>query len=93
MEYKKKKKQWNGKWFLVFFDVPEIQRNKRDYLRKFLIHLGFYQYQKSVYIFPYECEEEVKLIKKIIEGAKYMKYIIAEKIEEEETAKNYFNLK
>lgn len=92
LEFKKKSKKWDGKWFLVFFDVPETQRNKRNYLRKFLIQLGFYQYQKSVYLFPYECEKEVELIKKIVEGAKYMKYVIAEKIEDEPKAKTYFNL-
>lgn len=92
LEFKKKNKKWNGKWFLVFFDVPEVQRTKRDYLRKFLKNLGFYPYQKSVYLFPYECEREVTLIKKVIEGAKYMKYIIAEKIEDEDTVKTYFNL-
>ncbi|MEK7522009.1 MAG: CRISPR-associated endonuclease Cas2 [Patescibacteria group bacterium] len=92
LDFKKKNKQWNGKWFLVFFDVPETQRNKRDYLRRYLIKLGFYQYQKSVYLFPYECEKEVELIKKIVEGAKYMKYIIAEKIEDELKAKEYFKL-
>ena len=92
LDFKKKNKQWNGKWFLVFFDVPETQRNKRNYLRKFLIKLGFFPYQKSVYLFPYECEKEVGLIKKIVEGAKYMKYIIAEKIEDESKAKEYFKL-
>lgn len=92
LNFKKKNKRWNGKWFLVFFDVPESQRNKRDYLRKFLIRIGFYQYQKSVYLFPYECEKEVELIKQIVEGAKYMKYIIAEKIEDELKAKQYFKL-
>jgi len=92
LDFKKKKKQWNGKWFLVFFDVPEIQRNKRNYLRRFLDQIGFYRYQKSVYIFPYECEKEVALIKQIVEGAKYMKYIVAEKIEDEENIKTYFHL-
>lgn len=92
LEFKKKNHQWNGKWFLVFFDVPEVQKNKREYLRKFLINLGFYRYQKSVYLFPYECEKEVELIKKIVEGAKYMKYIIAERIEDETKAKEHFKL-
>ena len=91
-DFKRKKKKWNGKWYLVFFDVPEVQKNKRNYLRKFLIRLGFRKYQKSVYLFPYECEEEVKLIKKIVEGAKYMKYIIAEKIEDENEFKKYFRV-
>jgi len=92
LDFKKKKKKWDGRWFMVFFDVPEIQRNKRNYLRDFLKKLGFYQYQQSVYIFPYECEKEVALIKKIVEGAKYMKYIIAEKIEDENKIKQYFGL-
>ena len=92
LEFKKKNHKWNGKWFLVFFDVPEVQKNKREYLRKFLIKMGFYRYQKSVYLFPYECEKEINLIKKIVEGAKYMKYIIAEKIEDEIDAKAYFKL-
>jgi len=92
LELKQKEKKWNKKWFMVFFDVPEIQRNKRDYLRKFLNKIGFYRYQKSVYIFPYECEEEINLIKKIVEGAKYMKYIIAEKIEDEDAIKTFFKL-
>ena len=92
LEFKRKKKKWDGRWFLVFFDVPEIQRNKRNYLRRFLKQLGFYPYQKSVYLFPYECEEEVKLIKKIVEGGKYMKYVVAEKIEDEEEAKRFFKL-
>lgn len=92
LDFKKKKKKWNGKWFIVFFDVPENERKKRDFLRKYLKKLGFYQYQKSVYIFPFECKKEIELIKKIIEGAKYMKYIVAEEIEEEEKIKKYFNL-
>ncbi len=91
-DLKKKKKQWKGKWFLVIFDVPEVQRNKRDYLRRYLNDIGFYPYQQSVYLFPYECEQEIMLIKKIVESAKYISYIIAEKIEFEDKAKRYFDL-
>lgn len=92
LDFKRKEKKWQGKWFLVFFDVPEKQRNKRNYLRSFLRDIGFYPYQQSVYIFPYACEEEIKLIKQIVESAKYMSYIVAEKIEFEAEAKRHFNL-
>lgn len=92
LDFKKKEKKWQGKWFMVFFDVPEIQRNKRDYLRDFLTKIGFYRFQKSVYVFPYECEKEILLIKKIVEGAKYIKYIVAEKIEDEKEVKTFFQL-
>jgi CRISPR-associated endonuclease Cas2 len=92
LDYKKKEKKWDGRWFMVFFDVPEIERRKRNFLRRYLKRLGFYQYQQSVYIFPFECKKEVNLIKEIVEGAKYIKYIIASEIEEEEKIKKYFGL-
>ncbi len=88
----KKRKKWRGKWFLVVFDVPEEERKKRDYLRRFLKEIGFYPYNQSVYVFPYECEKEINLIKKIVEGGKYISYIVAEKLEKEENLKRYFNL-
>lgn len=92
LDLKRKKKKWSGKWVLVIFDVPESQKNKRDYLRRFLSKIGFYAYQKSVYVYPYECEKEVALIKKIVEGGKYIKYVLADKIEDEPKVKRYFNL-
>ena len=92
LDFKKKKKKWGNKWYLVFFDVPEMQNNKRDYLRRYLLKIGFIKYQQSVYIFPYECEKEITLIKKIVEGAKYMKYIVAEKIDNESNFKKIFKL-
>lgn len=92
-EHKKKNKNWNGKWFLVFFDVPEDERKKRDYLRNFLSTIGFFQYQKSVYVYPYECKKEIALIKQIVEGGKYMQYIVAQEIDNEEKIKRVFALK
>ncbi len=88
----KKKKKWQRKWFLVVFDVPEKQRNKRDYLRKLLRDVGFYPYQQSVYVFPYECEEEIELIKRIVESGKYLRYIVAERVEQEAELKIKFGL-
>ncbi len=88
----KKKKKWQGKWFIVVFDVPEEERNKRNYLRSFLKEISFYPYNQSVYVFPYECEKEIGLIKKIVEGGKYISYIIAEKLERESQLKTYFGL-
>lgn len=88
----KKKKKWSQKWFMVVFDIPEEEKNKREFLRGFLKQVGFFPYQKSIYVYPYECEKEVELMKKIVEGGKYIRYIIAEKIEEEKKLKRVFAL-
>lgn len=92
LDFKQKKKQWKNKWIMIFFDVPENQRSKRDYLRRFLTQMGFFPYQKSVYVFPYECEEEINLIKKIVEGGSYIRYVIASYIDDEHLIKQYFKL-
>lgn len=92
LELKMKEKKWNHKWFMIFFDVPESERIKRDYLRKFLIQIGFSPYQQSVYIFPYACEQEIALIKKMIDGGKYLSYVVAEKIEYKNEMRSRFKL-
>ncbi len=42
--------KWDGNWTLVLFDIPEQYRSHRNYLRKFLVKLGFVQWQRSVWV-------------------------------------------
>lgn len=56
------KKKWGRKWQIVLFDIPEAQRKTRDALRGKLKELGFLEFQKSVFIFPYPCKNEINFI-------------------------------
>lgn len=47
-----KKKKWNGKWYIVAYDIPEKKRWLREILRENLRNLGFGQVHKSVWISP-----------------------------------------
>lgn len=58
--YKLAESGWDGKWRVIIFDVPEIDRDNRDYLRQKLISLGFGRLQKSVYISPLDVLVDVK---------------------------------
>lgn len=58
-----KPKKWDGKWRLVIFDVSERRRHLRDMLRQHFTRLGLYPIQKSVWLFPYSCDDLVRLIK------------------------------
>ena len=42
-------KEWDGKWRLVIFDVPEKRRQARDLLRSKLKQWGFVYFQQSVW--------------------------------------------
>lgn len=90
LRLKEKKIDRPKEWGLIMFDVPEIQRNKRNYLREFLLWLGFYPYQKSVYAFPGDCEAEVAFLKEIVASGKYIRYILAKKIDNEDALIRYF---
>lgn len=57
-----KKRWWDGKWRLVIFDIPHSQKKFRDALRCKLKELEFYAIQKSVFIVPYKCEDEIDFI-------------------------------
>ena len=52
--FKWQRKKWDKKWRLVIFDLPEKESGKRNALRKKLTNLGFGQWQRSVYVSPYD---------------------------------------
>lgn len=44
---------WNGKLYLVTYDVPERQRDDRELLRRYLRKIGCGRFQDSVWLTPY----------------------------------------
>jgi len=47
------KRFWDGRLFLVIYDIPEDKKRIRDYLRDYLKRLGSALLQKSVWLTPY----------------------------------------
>jgi len=88
----KKPERWDKKWRLVIFDIPDYDKKKSNYLRYKLRDLGFLQYQKSIFIFPYPCRDEIEYIKEICEMSSYVKFIVAEKIDDEKYFRRKFGL-
>lgn len=89
----KKPKKWDKKWRIVIFDVPHYKKKSRDVLRWKLKTLGFFQYQKSVFIHPYNCEAEIEEITDLYGVSENVKLILADKISDEDLLKNKFNLR
>lgn len=86
-------KNWDGKWRLVIFDIPDFLRNERNNFREILKNLGFYQLQKSIYVYPYPCQDEIDFVSAIFKVYPYLIYLEATKIENEEVLKKFFGLK
>lgn len=87
-------KKWDGKWRLIIFDIPEMSRRDRDFLRRELKWIGFTELQKSVWIFPYDMEKELMALLKLwkLEFKGDIRFLVVEKITEEEELKKHFNL-
>ncbi|MFH1956161.1 MAG: hypothetical protein ABIJ28_00730 [Patescibacteria group bacterium] len=77
-----KSKQWDKKWRLVIFDIPEIYRKSRDALRKKLKDLGFYQCQKSAWIYPFDCIDEIEFLKDFFSIKPFVKIFIVDEIDD-----------
>ncbi len=87
----RKTKRWNGKWRIVLFDIPEPQKKIRDALRRRLKNLGFLEFQKSVLIYPFPCENEINFIINFFNIEDYVYYLEAP-ISPDYNFRQHFNL-
>ncbi len=88
----KKPEKWDKKWRILIFDIKEINRSVRDNIRTTLISIGFVKLQKSVWVYPYDCEDLVNLLKADFDIGREVLYIIADRIENEKVLIDNFKL-
>lgn len=94
LEYFKinKPRRWDGKWRMLVFDIKETRRIVRENLRRSLMRIGFEKMQNSVWVYPYDCEEIVVLLKADFKIGKEVLYVIADQIENDLWLREKFNL-
>lgn len=71
---------WDGLFRMVIFDIPENKKGAREMFRRKLKELDFQQLQKSVFVIPYECRDEIDFLKNVYEVAPYVSYVLAKEI-------------
>lgn len=91
--FKPPKQNWDGQWRLVFFDIAEIQRRKRDSLRRYLRNLGMEQMQESVFVSPYDVFDQVAYLREVLEIPHGVKFAVLTWIENQDELKQIFELK
>jgi DNA-binding transcriptional regulator PaaX len=88
----KKPNRWDKKWRLVMFDIPHNYKKARDAFRAKLRNLDFYPLQKSVFLTPYPCEDELEFLASVFDIRKYILILYVNHFEGEEKLKHYFKL-
>ncbi len=87
-----KAEKWDGKWRLLTFDIPEEKTNLRDYFRKRLKEIGFFHFQRSVFILPYQCKNEIDTMCKELAIESNVHLITAERFEGDDSLVKSFGL-
>lgn len=87
-----KPRRWDGRWRIVIFDIPEKRKAQRDHIRSLVRGLGFLRLQHSVWIYPYDCEEIITLLKSNLRIGTELLYLIADAVEYDRPLRKQFNL-
>lgn len=87
-----KPKEWDRRWRVVIFDIPEKKKRAREALREKIKQLNFYQLQESVWVHPYPCEAEIEFICELFDIAPYVNILTATYIKNDIGAKKHFHL-
>jgi CRISPR-associated endonuclease Cas2 len=91
----KKPAKWDKKWRILMFDIPtkpRIYNQAREALRQKIKQLGFYQMQKSAWVCPYECEDEILFIAELFQVQKHIEILTVEKLLHEDKLRKKFGL-
>lgn len=87
-----KKRKWDKRWRVVIFDIPERRSRTRVRLRTVMEECGFVRLQDSVWIFPYDCEDLIALVKTDLRLGGDVLYMIVEKLERDKHLREHFGL-
>lgn len=69
--------EWDGKWRMIMYTIPETKRNLRDDLRKELLWSGFGSFTHSCWISPNNLEKEVELLIEKYEIEPYVDFFVS----------------
>lgn len=87
----KKPRTWDRKWRIIVFDIPEREKKARDSFRQSLRAMGCLQIQKSVWIHPFPCEDEIEFVAQLFGVGQYF-FLATAKINHDKTLRDWFNL-
>lgn len=84
---------WDKKWRMVLFDVPQKRGRTRDAFRIHLKQIGFIELQKSVFVCPYPCKDEIDFLIELYDIRRYVRLVVADAIDTDIHLRQRFGLK
>lgn len=85
-------KSWDGKWRIVIYDIYTGKKQERELFRKTLKRLKFLRIQKSVYLTPFKCYDEIEYLRQVCNIGNEVLILTVSGIENESVYKEYFGI-
>lgn len=85
-------KDWDGKWRIIIYDILTGKQQERELFRRTLKRMKFWQLQKSVYLTPFGCKDEIEYLRQVCDIGKEVLILTVSGIENESAYKEYFGL-
>lgn len=76
--YKMKPNEWDGKWRILMYTIPEDKRQLRDDLRKELLWSGFGSFSSGCWISPNDLEKQINRLIEKYDIGEYVDFFISE---------------
>jgi hypothetical protein len=87
-----KQKKWDKRWRVVVFDVPNTKGNVRSELRRGMKLFGFRMIQRSVWVYPYPCDDFIVILRSHLGVGSDVLYMTVDTIENDFELRREFKL-
>jgi len=84
--------RWDGRWYLITFDIPESKKVARNQLIITLKKHGFINYTKGLWLIPYNPAKLTASLRKQLGLKSEIKLIVAQAIDNDSRYKKYWSL-
>ena len=85
--------KWDKKWRILVFDIAQMKKFYREALRGKLKALGFFLFQKSVWVHAFDCRAEIELLRDFFGlSSNEICLIVTEQIEHDGELQKFFDV-
>lgn len=88
----KQSKKWDQLWRVVVFDIPQDKQKERTELRRAMRLFGFRLLQKSVWVYPFPCDDFILILKERLGVSHDVLYMKVSYIENDKHLRNEFSV-
>ncbi|PIU99414.1 MAG: hypothetical protein COS58_02465, partial [Candidatus Tagabacteria bacterium CG03_land_8_20_14_0_80_41_22] len=87
-----KPRKWDRRWRVIIFDVPIKYNKARAAMTAKLKELGLYQLQKSVWVYPFPCEDEILFVANFFKIDRFVNILAVDNIIKDDKLRKFFDL-